>query len=353
MPVKINKKTGKYYASFYYTTWDGKRQRKKKEGFLRKKDAEDYERVFIVKKEGGINLPFNLLIEMYLEDTKARVKPTTYNLQKKLIFNQILPYFEGMEVKEIKVATIRQWQNNLLNRTIKYSETYLRVVNDRLSAIFNYGVKFHNFPTNPCKICGPIGKTKASTMKFWTNEEYNLFIKSIEDNFTSKVVYDLLFYTGMRIGELLALTLNDIDFEKKIVKINKTYVRLNGNDLIQSPKTPKSNREISIPEFLNKEIKKYAEKRYDYKPDERLFPLTKYFIDHEMKRGVAKSGVKKIRIHDLRHSHVALLIEMNFSPLAIAERIGHDIVQTTLQTYGHLYPNKHTEIAIKLEKLRN
>lgn len=70
-----------------------------------------------------------------------------------------------------------------------------------------------------------------------------------------------------------------------------------------------------------------------------------------MDRGCKKSGVKKIRIHDLRHSHASLLIEMGFSPLLISEKLGHENIETTLQTYSHLYPNKHSEVAEKLEKL--
>ncbi|MGL5203095.1 tyrosine-type recombinase/integrase [Cetobacterium sp.] len=350
MPVYKNKKTGKYYVSFYYTTWEGKRQRKKKEGFLKKRDAESYERNFIVKKEGGGNLTFDLLVEMYLEDQKVRVRPTTYELQKGIIIKQILPFFKDMEVKEIKVVNIRQWQNNLLDRENKYSETYLRTLNTRLSAIFNYGVKIHNLLANPCRKCGTIGKKNASSMKFWTKKEYNIFIKSLENNFMAKVIYDIFFYTGMRLGELLALTLNDIDFEKKIVKINKTCARLKGKDIIQPPKTPKSNREIQIPEFLSNEIQEYIKKLYDYKANEHLFPVTKDYLHKVMKRGAKETGVKRIRIHDLRHSHVALLIEMNFSPLLIADRVGHDNVQTTLQTYGHLYPNKQVEVAIKLDE---
>ncbi|MGL5278449.1 MAG: tyrosine-type recombinase/integrase [Cetobacterium sp.] len=92
--------------------------------------------------------------------------------------------------------------------------------------------------------------------------------------------------------------------------------------------------------FLCEEIRKFSERRYDYRSDERLFPMTKFFLHHEMKRGCQNSGVKKIRVHDLRYSHASLLIEMGFSPLIIAERLGHEDIQTTLQTYSHLYPNK-------------
>lgn len=120
---------------------------------------------------------------------------------------------------------------------------------------------------------------------------------------------------------------------------------------ILEPKTPKSKRVITIPPFLCDLVKDYASKLYDYKPDERLFQVTKYYLHHEMDRGCKKSKVKRIRIHDLRHSHASLLIEMGFSPLLISERLGHENIETTLQTYSHLYPNKHSEVADKLQML--
>lgn len=174
-------------------------------------------------------------------------------------------------------------------------------------------------------------------------------IPAVEDKSASKTIFELLFWTDMRSGELLALALND--FENKTVSINKNYARLNFEDLILPPKTPKSKRSITIPDFLCDIVEEYSQKLYDYDPDDRLFNVTKFYFTHEMIRGCKKFGVKRIRIHDLRHSHASLLIELGFSPLLIAERLGHEKVKTTLQIYSHLYPNKHSEVAEKLEEL--
>ena len=162
---------------------------------------------------------------------------------------------------------------------------------------------------------------------------------------------ELLFWTGMRSGELLALTLNDFDFKEKTVSINKNFSRLNGKDLILTPKTPKSKRTITLPDFICKMVQDYANHLYDYKPNERLFPVTKFYLDHEIRRGCHKSGIKKIRVHDIRYSHASLLIEQGFPPLMISERLGHEKIQTTLQIYSHLYPNKHSLLADKLQEL--
>lgn len=163
------------------------------------------------------------------------------------------------------------------------------------------------------------------------------------------MAFMLLYWTGMRLGEVLALTPADIDFEKRTISITKSYQRLGKQDVITPPKTRKSKRIITIPEFLIADLQDYLSSLYEVKDTDRLLPVTKYYLEHEMKRGIKVSGVKKIRVHDLRHSHASLLVEMGFSPLEIADRLGHEKIETTLNTYSHLYPNKRTVLAEKLD----
>ena len=150
-------------------------------------------------------------------------------------------------------------------------------------------------------------------------------------------------------AELLALTAADFDFEKETVRINKSYQRLHGEDVITTPKTKKSNRMIKMPKFLCEEMQEYLQMLYGLKKKDRIFTVTKSYLHHEMDRGAKAAGVKRIRIHDLRHSHASLLVELGFQPLAIAERLGHEKIETTLNTYSHLYPNKQAELADRLE----
>ena len=125
-----------------------------------------------------------------------------------------------------------------------------------------------------------------------------------------------------------------MDLEGHTIAINKTFQRINGRDVIWPPKTPKSNRVVTIPQALANCLKEYMDRCYEIQPDDRLFPYTKSFLNHEMLRGCKRSGVKKIRVHDLRHSHASLLIEMGCQPLLIADRLGHEKIQTTLNTYS-------------------
>ena len=162
---------------------------------------------------------------------------------------------------------------------------------------------------------------------------------------------DIFFRFYLTKAELLALTPADIDFEKQTVTISKTFHRSKGRDIITSPKTKKSNRTIKMPPFLCEEMQEYIKMLYDIKPDERLFTVTKSYLNHEMERGAKQAGVKKIRVHDIRHSAVSLLINMGFSVLAIGERMGHEAEKITYR-YAHLFPTVQTEMAEKLEMER-
>ena len=195
-----------------------------------------------------------------------------------------------------------------------------------------------------------MGKKNADEMMFWTKAEFLKFIEAMKDHPAGYAAFMTMYYTGVREGELLALTLSDIDFENGTIRINKSYQRLNGEDLITTPKTPKSKRVITIPESLNVCLKEYTSKLYNIQTTDRIFPYTKSFLGHEMEHGCKESGVKRIRIHDLRHSHAAALIEMNVAPKLLQERLGHERIQTTLDTYGHLYPNKQAEVAKQLDE---
>ena len=151
-------------------------------------------------------------------------------------------------------------------------------------------------------------------------------------------------------NELLALTAADFDFEKETVRINKSYQRLHGEDVITTPKTKKSNRIIKMPKFLCEEMQEYLNMLYGLKKKDRIFTVTKSYLHHEMDRGAEAAGVKRIRIHDLRHSHISLLIDMGFSAVAIADRVGHESIDITYQ-YAHLFPSKQTEMADRLDDL--
>ena len=188
-------------------------------------------------------------------------------------------------------------------------------------------------------------------MQFWTKEEYQKFAVAIMDKPMSYYAFEMLYWCGIREGELLALTSGDFDFKNSTVSINKSYQRLHGQDYITSPKTKKSVRTIKMPKFLCQEMQEYLKMLYGIKKTERIFPVTKSYLYHEMDRGAKEAGVKRIRIHDIRHSHVSLLIDMGFSAVAIADRVGHESIDITYR-YAHLFPSRQVDMADRLDNER-
>ena len=156
-----------------------------------------------------------------------------------------------------------------------------------------------------------MGKKKNREMLFWTKDEYLKFADVMMDKPLSYYAFEMLYWTGIREGELLALTPEDFDFEKQTVTINKSFQHLNGRDIITSPKTEKSNRTIKLPNFLCDEIQDYLKMLYDVGLDDRMFPVTKSYLYREMERGSKQAGIKRIRIHDIRHPYVKLKLKIS------------------------------------------
>lgn len=348
MKAERDKKTGKWLIQYRYTDWQGIRKKSTKRGFNTKREAEEWLVNFMMSQQADFNMSFEEFLKLYYEDMAPRIREHTMRTKKYIIDLKILPYFGKKAMNEISTADIRKWQNKLIAGG--YSQTYLRTINNQLTAVFNYAVKYYDLKNNPCKKAGSMGKNHADEMSFWTQEEFSKFIDGVMDKQKSYVAFMTLFWTGMRLGEMLALTPADIDFENKTISISKSYQRMDKRDVITPPKTPKGNRVITVPDFLLADIKDYMNSIYCLKNDDRLFGVTKYFMEHEMQRGIKNSGVKRIRIHDIRHSHCALLFEMGIAPLEVADRLGHERVETTLNIYAHIYPNKQKQLSDKLEQ---
>ena len=169
--------------------------------------------------------------------------------------------------------------------------------------------------------------------------------------FVPQLLRDLVEYTavGIRVGELLALTKEDFDLENRKLRINKNYQVIKGVEKILTPKSMKSIRVIDIPKSLCDEMEEYFDSLYKVDDKSRIFVVTKSYLHHEMNRGAKAAGVKRIRIHDLRHSNCALLIDLGYSPVQIAERLGHES-STITERYAHLYPSVQQEMAEKLDQ---
>lgn len=348
IPAYKDKKRGTWYASFYFTDWQGHRKKKIKRGFARQKDAKAFEEEFLKQGARSCDMTFASMVELYLQDMEPRLKATTMQNKRYLIDGKLMPFFKDLPVNAITPAHVRKWQADLM--ADKRAQTYLKSINNQLSAIFNYACKYYGLAQNPARLAGTIGRKHADEMRFWTVEQFNEFIPYVP-KLPGRTGLSVLFWTGLRIGELLALRPSDINLEARTLTVNKSFQTIDGKEVITEPKTPRSRRVIPLPEKLCDEIREYEAALYEPDPDDRLFPFTKHYFHQQMAKGCEASGVEKIRLHDLRHSHAALLIRLGTPALLISERLGHEDIQTTLRTYGHLYPTAAEETAQKLDEL--
>lgn len=354
MSVYKDEKTNTWKVYYRYTDWQGKVHQTTKRGFSTKREALAWEREQKIKVEADLDMTFESFVDIYTVDMKNRIKENTWHTKEHIMRTKILPYFGQRKISDIQPKDIIAWQNEMIKSTNKqgkpYSPVYLKTLHNQLSAIFNHAVRFYGLQNNPAAKVGNMGKAKGREMLFWTQEEYTKFANEMMDKPLSYYAFQMLYWCGIRVGELLALTPSDFDFNNKMVTISKSYQRLHGEDIITSPKTPKSNRTIKMPQFLCDEMQEYINMFYEAGENDRIFPISKSYLHHEMDRGSDKAGVKRIRIHDLRHSHVSLLIDKGFQPLAIADRVGHESVDITYR-YAHLFPSKQIEMVNTLDEI--
>lgn len=347
MPAYKDEKRGTWYVKFRYTDWTGRRVETMKRGFARKTDAKEYEEN-AKKNKTSNGLTLGELCAIYMEDMRHRVRATSIKT-KLIIYNtHVLPYFESTPLDMITPAVVRKWQTEIIKQNL--SPTYVKTIQRQFSALVNYAVKYYNLPQNPVKLAGSIGKNDAEKMDFWTVDEFRKFIR-YEDSPLYRAAFLVLFWCGLRIGELLALTGNDVDAESHTIRIDKAFTRLRkGDDVISAPKTAGSVRTLTAPSSVIDAILEHEQKLFGYKPTDRLFPVVGQSIRRHMKELCRKAGVKQIRVHGLRHSHASYLINNNVPIKLISQRLGHDNIETTLKVYAHMYKDTAESVTDMMEK---
>ena len=318
MPA-YKQKNGSWIVKLSYLTWDGKRKWLTKRGFKTKRDALSWENQFKLRTAGTLDMTLSSFIDLYMTNLKERIKPDTF-YEKMMIYSKwITPYLGERAVNKLTTADVLSWQNMLLTYRMpngeKLSKSYLKTVHNQLSAVLNFAVRYYELPKNVAAVVGNLGTDKEVKISFWTTEEYRKFALEEMAEPMYYYAFEVLYWAGLREGELLALTPKDIHLDEGYIDINKTFYILHGEEHITSPKTDMSVRKVEIPEFLINELRDYLKMIYNPQDDQRLFPLTKSHLTKHIKSGAAKAGVHQIRVHDLRHSHVSLLIPcITFDP---------------------------------------
>lgn len=355
MSIYKDNKRGTWFVTVPYKDYLGRKKQKFKRGFKTQREAKAWERLFIDKISGQPTMLFSNFLDLYLEQLKEETKASTFDGRVYRVGKHIRPYFENFRLNEITSFNIKKWQNYINNKKTDkgeyLSDTYKNTIHRDLVAIFNHAKKFYNLNPSPCDNIKALGSKKPRPRQFFTIDNFRTFISYIDDE-QIRLIFKMLFYTGVRIGELLALTFKDIDLDNKMIDINKTINKTKRVYNITKPKTLGSIRKVALPDNLVEDIKHYISKCYDTRENIMIFTINYEGVANRLRGVLAKhNDLPKVNIHSFRHSHVALLVELGANPLLIAERLGHSDIKMTLNTYAHLYPNKQKELAEKLSLL--
>lgn len=342
----------------------GKKIQKYKSGFKTIKEArEAYSKILLEDPSDDLSEEAVMLFKDYLEDIflpwyKTQVKFRTYENRLNSI-RKHFSYFYQLPVNKIEPLHVQKWQSKLFETL---SASYIRNVQGIFSIAMDRAVVLGLANKNASKIVGNVKKQKT-TIEFWTKEEFEKVVSCIyKEDYYQHFIYIsfwFLFMTGMRIGEATAIQWEDINFKTGVLKIDKTlyYKNLSHYEFVE-PKTKASTRFIVLDEDTLSLLKEWqmiqrSVVKTGFVMSYNGAPTQKYTISYAITRFSKLAGVHRIKIHALRHSHASLLIRMGENPLIIKERLGHEDIETTLGTYGHLYPHSNFEVASKLKGVIN
>ena len=344
------KDTKKWTAQWFETNVMGEKKKRRKRGFETKREALEFERSKKLSNERSMDMKLSDFIEIYFSDKQNDLKDRTIKNKRYMMQQHIVPYFGNQMMSEIKASQIIQWQNEIQKKG--YSDSYLRMIQNQLTSLFTHAAKIYDLPVNPCKKVKRMGNSDSRSLNFWTLDEYKQFIQTMEPGTRYYLMFEMLFWTGCRIGELLAITKADINFEKNQLSINKTYYRTGMQDIITEPKTKNSIRRVYLPDSLCDELKRYVDGLYEYPEDARIFPVIIRAVETKMHRQMEKAGMTNIiRVHDLRHSAASFYLSQGADMYAIQRLLGHASIEETIRTYSHFSIEQDRQIANIVNRL--
>lgn len=343
MPAYKDTTKGTWYCKFRYKDWQGKTRSTTKRGFATRREAKQYEEDFISQASGSPTMTFETLCDLYLADKKNRNKSSTYANTERLLKKRWCPLIGEMSINSITTRTIREAQNRLLSTVSpithkKLSPSYLMALHRALVAVLAYAVRYYNLPSNPAKDSGHIGKSEKR-LAIWTPEQYQQFYATLQRPI-DKLAFDILYTTGIREGELMALTPADIDIQARTLTVNKS---LTPDNQETTPKNKASYRVIHISQELADEVESYLQ-HMSYRPD-RIIDISRNALRKRLQSGIKKTALPPITIHGFRHSHASLLLSRGAPVSAIAKRMGHSSPNTTLKIYSHALRNDEENLA--------
>lgn len=346
MAVYKDKDRGTYYFIIRVKQLDGKVKQIKKRGFPTKKAAKIAEAEAMIATPSHSGIPFNQLAEEYMDWYSSRRKQTSVIKINGIINNHLIPEFGDLKLSDIRPKRIIDFHSKLIKK--KFSANHIQTIHSTLSTLFNYAIKSERMTENPARLAGNVDMKVKKNMNYWLLDEFKQFISYVDDS-TLYTLFMVLYYSGMRKGELLALTWSDVDFETNLISVNKT----SNNRIVSTPKTDSSIRKILMPNHVM-DLLRQLKKEVNPKPSYVVFgeyhsSITASTLVYKFEKYIALSGVKKIKIHDFRHSHASYLINKKTIIGVVASRLGHSNPSTTLNIYSHMYPSTEQEAVLSME----
>lgn len=372
MPSYKDEATGKWYCSFYYTDLRGKRVRKLKRGFKFKREADKWEREFLMT-EHPEDVTVDVLIaeyEAYLQNqfVIGEIKESTLVVKKNRLRLYVKPYFKDVIANNVKAKDIKEWLKLITvvtpkplksinyyyrnrpeeKRKTRRSSQTLNEARAVLKQVFDWGVKYYGLKTNPVNEVARVKKySPDERAKIWSVEQYQQF-RNILTRKDMIAVFDIMFYAGLRIGEVMMLTPSDITPYQ--INIDKALVQLSyKNTKTDTPKSENSTRYVQIPKFLYESLKEYIDNSFGLKPTDVIFDIKEQTVRVHLNANATKAGLPRISPHCLRHSYASHLLKLTNDPATVAKQIG-DTVETLLKTYAHMVPDADREAADIFEK---
>jgi integrase len=344
----------------------GKRKQKTVSGFKTKKEAQAALAELVTDVEKGnyvepVKKKFKEFALNYMETIYInRVKRSSYENATNLVHTHIIPFFGDVDINMIDQFLVHEFYT--LKQKEGYSSAYINRMHEIMRLLLRIAYKWEVLQKDIASLLEP-PRIQKKEMSVWTIEQVNEFLKFTKHS-RYHPIYFLAAYTGMRKGEILGLTWDDVNFEEKTVYVNKTLYKAKEEYLLQEPKTKTSFRSIYIDDDIIRVLKKQKVKqnlerlKYGgvYKEHNMVFAQeTGEFVNPGGVNGlfarfIEQSGLPKIRFHDLRHTHATILLQMGVNPKIVAERLGHSSVQITLDTYSHVLPSMKKDLSEQFSK---
>lgn len=352
MPVYKDSGRNSWFVQLNMTDFTGSHKSIKKRGFATKSEADAYEKK-LKKRYGSVaSLSISEFYPIFMEDLANGLRPSSLRTRKYCFENFILPSLGGYYLREITPDIIHEWQKNLSSTGLAAST--LQQINTSLSSLFRHAMRYYRFSFNPVQAAGTHLKRPRHHFKIWSVSDLGKVLLTLRhDDFeTEALCLKILFFCGLRIGELMALTVENIHRDRKSMEIRGTFSSEN-SPVITAPKTKSSVREILVPDHLFQELLDFISKE-NLSGSQRIFESTSpYKIRNAMRIAAAAWHLPLIRIHDLRHSNASTLIHLGFTPFVVKNRLGHKSIQVTMDTYAQLFDHEESSFTSELEQMES